>query len=67
MAITVAVCGVAGAAWVVASRSTPTSFTRAQVAAFKDFFPLCAAGVTPEGSSTAPVGTWQPDGRGARG
>jgi peptidoglycan/LPS O-acetylase OafA/YrhL len=49
LAITAATCAVAGTTWVIASRSTPTSFAQAHKKATKDFFPLCAAGATPQG------------------
>jgi peptidoglycan/LPS O-acetylase OafA/YrhL len=49
LAITILVLGAAGATWEFASRSTPTSFTRAKNAAFKDFFPICSTRSTPDG------------------
>ena len=48
--ITAVVLGTAGGAWLLASRSTPTSFTRAKDAAFKDFFAVCKTLSTPEGT-----------------
>jgi hypothetical protein len=47
--ITLAVLGAAEGTWLAASRSTPTSFTQAKNAAFKDFFPICATRSTAGG------------------
>jgi peptidoglycan/LPS O-acetylase OafA/YrhL len=49
LAITAATCVVAGATWIIASRSTPASFEQAHKNAGKNFFPHCAAGTTPQG------------------
>jgi len=49
VSITVVTLGAAWGTWLLASRSTPTSFTIAKDAAFKDFFPLCVARSSPRG------------------
>ncbi len=47
--ITLVALGFAGGTWYVATTRTPSSFAQAQSAAFKNFFPVCASGVTEEG------------------
>jgi hypothetical protein len=47
--ITLAALAFAGGTWYAATRRTPASFAQAQSAAFKNFFPVCATGVTTSG------------------